>query len=345
MEQITISISALLHIFWLTVTSFVVSVALTPALTHFLYKYKLGKQPKDTAITGEKAPIYTRLHTTKRNVPTMAGVLTWMVIAFITLAFNLSRAQTYLPLFTIVAFGILGIIDDAINLRSNGGVAGLSFRWKIFWTVALAALGAWWFYYKLGWSVIHIPGGNLFGLPFNVEIGWWYIPLFILVIIASAHAVNITDGLDGLAGGLLMFSFGAYAVIALVLGRFELAAFCGTVVGAVLSYTWFNIYPARFFMGDTGSLALGATLGVIAMLTNTALVLPIIGGVFVLEALSSLTQVSSKKLFHRKIFLSAPLHHHLEALGWPETKVTMRLWVIGAVFAVIGLFVALLGRG
>jgi phospho-N-acetylmuramoyl-pentapeptide-transferase len=345
MEQITISISALLHIFWLTVTSFVLTMGLTPVLTHFLYKYKLWNKPKDTAITGEKATIYAKLHRAKRNVPTMAGILIWIGVAFITLVVNLSRAQTYLPLFTLVSFGLVGILDDYLNLRSNGGVAGLSFRWKMFWLIALAALGAWWFYYKLGWSVIHIPGGNLFGLPFNVELGWWYIPLFMLVIVATANAVNITDGLDGLAGGLLMYSFGAYAVIALVLGRFELAAFCGTVVGAVLAYTWFNIPPARFFMGDTGSLALGATLGVIAMLTNTALVLPIIGFVFVIEAGSSLVQILSKKMFHRKIFISAPVHHHLEALGWPETKVTMRLWVIGAVFAAIGLFVALLGRG
>lgn len=344
-EQIIISITALLRIFWLTVTSFVLSMVLTPVLTHFLYKYKWWKKPKDTAITGEKAVVYQKLHQAKRQVPTLAGVLIWSVVAIITLAFSLSRAQTYLPLFTIVAFGLLGLVDDIINLRSNGGVAGLSFRWKMFWTIALAALGAWWFYDKLGWSVIHIPGGNLFGLPFNIEIGWWYVPLFMLVIIASANAVNITDGLDGLAGGLLMFVFGAYTVIALVLGRYDLAAFCGTVVGAVLAYTWFNIAPARFFMGDTGSLALGATLGVIAMLTNTALVLPVIGFVFVIEAASSLIQILSKKIFHRKIFISAPLHHHLEALGWPETKVTMRLWVIGAVMAVIGLFVALLGRG
>lgn len=345
MEQIILSIPALLFIFWLTVTSFVISMGLTPLLTHFLYKYKFWKKNKDTAITGEKAPIYQQLHKDKRHVPTMAGVLIWLTVALITLIFNLSRSQTYLPLFTIVAFGMLGLIDDILNLRSNGGVAGLSFRWKMVWTLALAGLGAWWFYDKLGWSIIHVPGGNLFGLPYNIELGWWYVPLFMLVIIASAHAVNITDGLDGLAGGLLMYAFGAYAFIALVLGRYELAAFCGAVVGAVLSYTWFNIYPARFFMGDTGSLALGATLGVIAMLTNTALVLPIIGFVFVIEAASSLIQITSKKIVKRKIFISAPLHHHLEALGWPETKVTMRLWVIGAVTAVLGLFVALLGRG
>lgn len=345
MEQIIITIPELLRIFWLTVTAFVLSMGLTPLLTNLLYQYKLWKKPKDTAITGEKAVVYQRLHRAKRNVPTMAGVLVWLVVAIVTLTVNLSRAETYLPLFTIVSFGVLGLIDDIMNLRSNGGVAGLSFRWKMAWLIILAGLGAWWFFYKLGWSVIHIPGGNLFGLPFNIEIGWWYVPLFMLVIIATANAVNITDGLDGLAGGLLMFVFGAYAVIALVLGRYDLAAFCGTVVGSVLAYTWFNIAPARFFMGDTGSLALGATLGVIAMLTNTALVLPIIGFVFVIEAASSLIQIVSKKMFQRKIFISAPLHHHLEALGWPETKVTMRLWVIGAVMAVIGLFVALLGRG
>lgn len=348
-ETIIFQIQDLIFIFGLVVAGFVVSMLLTPALSWLLYHFKLWKKPKVRAITGEKAVYYQKLHAEKlkRKVPTMAGVLIWLVVAGLTLLFNWSRAETYLPAFTIVTFGVLGLVDDFINVKGkNGnGVAGLRFWVKMIWLLALAALGAWWFFYKLGWSAIHIPGGRFFGLPPNVEIGFWYIPLFILVIVSAANAVNLTDGLDGLAGGLLAVVFGAYTVIALSQGKVELAAFCGTVVGAVLAYTWFNIYPARFFMGDTGSLALGATLGVIAMLTNTALVLPIIGFVFVVDTLSSIIQIASKKLAHRKVFIVAPLHHHLEAIGWPETKVTMRFWVIGTVFAVIGLFIALFGRG
>ena len=178
----------------------------------------------------------------------------------------------------------------------------------------------------------------------NFSIGWLYVPLFMFIIIGTANAVNFTDGLDGLAGGLLATSFAAFGAIALTQGKVELAAFCGTLVGVILAYTWFNIYPARFLMGDTGSLAFGATLGVVAMLTNSALVLAVIGAVFVVEMLSSIIQIISKRFFGRKVFLSAPLHHHLEAIGWPETKVTMRFWVIGIVFAVIGLVIALFGQ-
>ncbi|KKS17847.1 MAG: Phospho-N-acetylmuramoyl-pentapeptide-transferase [Parcubacteria group bacterium GW2011_GWC1_41_7] len=159
----------------------------------------------------------------------------------------------------------------------------------------------------------------------------------------TGNAVNISDGLDGLAGGLLAISFTAFGVIALLQGQFYLAGFCFTVVGALLSYLWFNIYPARFFMGDVGSFAFGVALGVVAMFTNTLFLLPIIGIIFVIEAGSSLLQITSKRLFHRKIFTSAPIHHHLEAAGWPETKVTMRFWVIGAVAALIGVYLAIAG--
>ena len=157
--------------------------------------------------------------------------------------------------------------------------------------------------------------------------------------------MNITDGLDGLSGGLLAASFGAFGIIALAQGNIGIAGFCLATVGAVLAYTWFNIFPARFFMGDIGSFALGTALGVVAMLTNSVFVLPIIGFVFVMEAGSSLVQIISKKLFKRKIFISAPLHHHLEAIGWPETKVTMRLWIIGAVCAGLGVMIGLVGKG
>ena len=175
------------------------------------------------------------------------------------------------------------------------------------------------------------------------ELGWAIIPIFAFVVVATGNASNISDGLDGLAGGLMAISFGAFGIIALLQSQFILAGFCFTVVGALLSYLWFNIYPARFFMGDVGSFALGTSLGVVAMLTNTLFLLPIIGLVFVAEAGSSLIQIISKKLFDRKVFISAPIHQHLEALGWPETKVTMRFWVIAILVAVIGILLALTG--
>jgi phospho-N-acetylmuramoyl-pentapeptide-transferase len=171
------------------------------------------------------------------------------------------------------------------------------------------------------------------------------VPIFVFVVVATANAVNITDGLDGLAGGLAAIAFGAYTLIAFLEQRYGLAAFCLTMVGGLLSYTWFNIFPARFFMGDVGAFALGTSLGVVAMLTDTIFILPIIGIVFVAEAGSVILQISSKKLRHgKKIFKIAPIHHHFEASGWPETKVTMRFWVVGQVAAFLGLIIFLTGK-
>lgn len=335
----------IMRLLLLSAASFVFALAVTPIFTYFAYKYRWWKQARDTAWIGggdEKAPVYTKLHAAKhdRHIPTMAGVIIWGVVLVMTLLFNFDRAQTWLPLFTLVSLGLMGLIDDYINIRSKGGAAGIKGKFKMGWILSFAAIGAYWFYYKLGFNIIHIPAWG------DITIGWLYIPLFIAVVTSTANAVNITDGLDGLSGGLLSASFGAYAIIAFFQGNFGIAAFCGTIVGAVLAYTWFNIFPARFFMGDTGAVALGATLGVVAMLTNTALVLPVIGFVFVIETASVIIQLASKKLRHgKKVFLSAPIHHHFEAKGWPETKVTMRFWIIGAISAFGGVVIALIGRG
>ncbi|EKD56791.1 MAG: phospho-N-acetylmuramoyl-pentapeptide-transferase [uncultured bacterium] len=347
MEQILIDFTSLGKVFWLAALSFIVAILLTPFWTDFLYKNKMGKRIRQTGYDEKKAPIFYSLHKNKENVPTMGGVLIWVTVAIVTLLLNLDRAGTWLPLFTLVAAGIIGAFDDILNIRGIGpNKGGLRFRWKLLLYIFVAVVGVWWFYNKLGWSAIHIPGGNLFGLPFNIELGWWYIPLFIAVFIGTSFAANETDGLDGLLGGVMMICYGAYTIIALSQGKVELAVFCGTIMGALLAFLWFNIYPARFFMGDTGAFALGTTLAVIAFLTNSVVVLPIIAIVLVIEALSVIIQITSKKLRHgKKVFLSTPIHHHFEALGWPETKVTMRFWVMTAVFAMIGLVIALVGRG
>ena len=183
-------------------------------------------------------------------------------------------------------------------------------------------------------------------IPFvgDFHIGIWYILLFIFVLVATAFSVNETDGLDGLAGGTLLTAFGAYGVIAYAAGLYDLAAFCGVIIGALLAFLWFNIYPARFFMGDTGAMSLGITLGIIAMLTNQFLLLPLIAFIMMIESASVIIQTISKKLRGKKIFLSTPLHHHLEAKGWPETKVTMRFWIISWIVMAIGLIVAFMDK-
>jgi phospho-N-acetylmuramoyl-pentapeptide-transferase len=336
-------ITSLSRIGILAFASFLLSMLLTPVYTKLAFKHKLWKQQRTDAVTGEKAPVYAKLHAAKHklNVPTMGGAVTVLAIAIITLTFNFSRNQTWLPLFGLVAAGLVGLFDDFLNIRAQGfglGVAGMRAKVKFSLIFGIAVAGALYFHYKLGYSMIHVPAVGDF------SIGWLYIPLFIVLVVSTANAVNITDGLDGLSGGLLSTAFGVYAVIAYFQGSYGIAGFCATVVGALLTFTWFNIYPARFFMGDSGAFALGTSLGIIVMLTNTVVVFPIIAAVFVMEAGSSAIQIVSKKVFKRKVFLSAPLHHHLEASGWPETKVTMRLWVIGQAVGALGLVLALLGN-
>jgi phospho-N-acetylmuramoyl-pentapeptide-transferase len=326
--------------FLLSLGAFLLAMLLTPVFTFFAYRYKFWKKQRSTSTTGEVLEVFTKLHAGKfkRNIPTMAGIIGVISITVVTVFFNLNRAETWLPLAALVGGGAVGLLDDIINIRGQGkGVAGLRSSLKFAMITLLALFLGWFFFVKLGINTVHVP---FIG---DWHLGWLIVPLFVFAVVATSNAVNISDGLDGLAGGLLVISFGIFGVIALLRGQVILAGFCFTVVGALLSYLWFNIYPARFFMGDVGSFAFGTSLGVVAMLTNTLFLLPIIGLIFVIEAGSSLIQIASKKLFHKKIFLSAPIHHHLEAKGWPETKVTMRFWVIGCVMGSLGVMLALAG--
>jgi len=336
METVSIPIYDLTKMFWLALLSFLIAMVLTPVLTNFLYRNNIGKKIRDS----KDAPIFAKLHQKKSGTPTMGGVLIWITTAVLTLIFNLERQATWLPLFCLVATGVVGAIDDLWNVRGkgpNGG--GMGFGQKFVLYAAIASVGAWWFYTKLEWNTIHFPGLG------DYTIGFWYVPLFILVLVWMAFSSNETDGLDGLAGGIFALSYGSYAIIALTQGKVELAAFCATVMGGLLAFLWFNIPPARFFMGDTGSMSLGMTLGVIAFLTNSVVALPIITLVFMIEGLSFLLQFASKKIRKKKLFLSSPIHHHFEAIGWPEYKITMRFWVIGAVSSVAGLVIAIIGSG
>ncbi|HSW99641.1 MAG TPA: phospho-N-acetylmuramoyl-pentapeptide-transferase [Patescibacteria group bacterium] len=340
---ISVQTDTLIRVLLLGFLGFLVSMLITPVYTTMAYKWQWWKKPRTAATTGEKATVFMKLHGAKhkRLIPTMAGLIFVAAVTFVTLIFNLSRSQTWLPLAAFVGAACVGLLDDVINIRGDGtGVAGLRTKIKLLLTTVVATIGGFYFYFKLDVTSIHIPL-----MHSQLHIGWWIVPLFIAVVVSMANAVNISDGEDGLAGGLTSTAFGAYAVIAMLEGRFAVAGFCLTMVGALLSYTWFNIFPARFFMGDIGSFALGTALGVVAMITDTVLLLPIIGIVFVAEAGSSAIQIASKKLRHgKKVFKIAPIHHHFEALGWPETKVTMRFWVIGQVAAVLGLTIFLIGR-
>lgn len=340
--NIAVNNSTLIRILGLGFFTFLVSMLITPLYTTLAYKFEWWKRPREKATTGEAAKVFNSLHgeKLKRHIPTMAGLIFVISVSLVTIFANLSRPQTWLPLAAFVGAGVVGLVDDIINIRGTGkGVAGLPSKLKFLLTTLVALIGGWYFYAKLDVAAVHIP---VIG---EWHIGWLIVPLFVLVVVSTANAVNISDGLDGLAGGLTAIAFGAYAVIAFLEQRYGVAGFCMSVVGALLAYTWFNIYPARFFMGDVGSFALGTALGVIAMVTNTVFILPIIGIVFVAEAGSVILQIGSKKLRHgKKIFKIAPIHHHFEASGWAETKVTMRFWILGQVAAVLGLIIFVLGK-
>ncbi len=341
----------IIRVLLLSAGAFIFTMAWTPLLTNFLYRHKLGKTIRNSGDT----PIFSQLHAAKSGTPTMGGVLIWVTTLLFALGLSLaakiwpdtwisqmnflSRSQTYLPLGILVASALVGLFDDWLDVRGKGikGGGGLSVKVRFLIYALIALVGALWFYFKLDWDVFHIP---FLG---NFSLGWWYIPVFIFVIIGTAFSVNETDGLDGLAGGTLLSSFMLYGAITFLIGRYDLAAFCAVICGALLAFLWFNITPARFYMGDTGSMSMGICLGVIAMLTNTALILPFIGFIFVLETVSVIIQVTSKKLRHgRKVFLSAPIHHHFEAKGWSESKIVMRFWVIAAVSGAIGVCLLLL---
>jgi phospho-N-acetylmuramoyl-pentapeptide-transferase len=338
--ELTIQSSSMLNILWLAVAGFVLSMAITPLYTTAAYKWQWWKKQRTDAWSGGTATVYNKLHAAKhkRHIPNMAGLIFIASISIVTLVFNENRGQTWLPLAGLLGAGLIGLIDDVMNIRGSSKIAGMTAKLK-FALYSIVALGTgWWFYEKLGVNSVYIPGLE------EVSIGIGIIALFWFVVVATANSVNITDGLDGLAGGLLVISFLAYAVIAAFEQKFALAGFCLTIVGALLSYTWFNVYPARFFMGDVGAFALGTALGIVAMQTNTIYILPIIGAVYVMETGSVLINRTSRKLRGgKKVFLSSPIHHHFEAIGWPETKVTMRFWIMGGIAALLGLLVYFIG--
>jgi phospho-N-acetylmuramoyl-pentapeptide-transferase len=335
----------------LTTIAFFVAFFLTPLWFNFLQKYKFGKQLRGS----EETPVFHGLHKNKEGTPTGGGIIIWSTVIIMAIVFDvlrhlfggiwnylnfIDRAETYLPLAALLIAALLGLLDDWLGVLKMGGASGggLMIRQKSVIYFVMAAIGAWWFYFRLGWDAISIPFAG------SVTIGWWYIPIFIFIIFASAFSANETDGLDGLLGGVSLFAFVALTTVAFVLRRYDLAAFGGTMIGALLAFLWYNIYPAKFFMGDTGSMSLGVTIGIIAMLTNTTLILPFFAIILVLESLSVIIQIGSKKLRGKKVFRSAPIHHHFEALGWPESQVTMRFWIVSAIFCALGLVIFFISR-
>ena len=332
-----------------SIISFLFAFIFSPLIYKLLISIKAGKKIRSK----EEAPIMASLHEKKAGTPTMAGVLIWGTVAILSLFLFvmdfffdgfwgymnfISRPETYLPLTAMIIAGLLGLLDDFIGVFKIKNSSGLKIKHKLIAYLFLGIIGASWFYFRLDWDTLMVP---FIG---NITVGWLYIPIFIFVIIATTFSANETDGLDGLLGGTVLFGYIALTIVSFALGKYNLATFGGAIIGALLAFLWFNIYPAKFMMGDTGSMSLGMTLGVIAMLTNTTLILPFFAFIFVLESASVIIQVTSKKFRGKKVFLSAPIHHHFEALGWGETKVTMRFWIISAMTSTIGLIIFFLNR-
>lgn len=342
--------------------AFIVGILLTPYLTSFLYKHQMWKKKaKMVTIDGNAATIFNELHKEKEvGTPRLGGIIIWSVAIIVPLIFWLlaifvggdifskldfiSRSQTWIPLFTLLAGGIVGMIDDLMEIKGTASyiAGGLSLSKRLLAVGVVGLVCALWFYFKLEVSSI--------GWPFSsgINVGLLFIPLFVIVMVAL-YSGGVIDGIDGLSGGVFAIMFGAYAVIAFYQLQINLAAFSATLVGAILAFLWFNIPPARFYMSETGSMALTITLAVVAFMTDSLgdghgiIVLPIIALPLVVTTASVIIQLLSKKFRGKKVFRVAPLHHHFEALGWPSAKVTMRYWVISIIFAIIGVTIALIG--
>lgn len=363
----------LAYILSFTLLGAIIAFVWAPLLIHFLYYFHLTKGPKT-----ELDSLGT--HASKINTPVMGGLLVIITVALITYIFNWSRNFTWVPIGVMLISAVLGGIDDLMSIygverrsRKLSHVLTLirvhkSLKMRIWYTLTLpwtafkrtsvwfgsrsrgvfvheklilqfiaGIITAWWIYDKLGpaWHNIYFP------FDYSIAAGWFIIPIIVLIVMFTANAVNIADGMDGMAGGMLIITMIALTLLAWINGFGEIAILNATTVGALIAYTYFNIKPARFMMGDVGSLGLGALVAVSALAIGEIGTLPLLGFMFYVEALSVVIQVISKYLFGRKIFAMAPIHHHFEIKGWSEEKTVMRFWVIHLIFVIFGFWLAL----
>ena len=344
----------LVKIFAPTALAFFLGFALTPIATHFFYKYKLWKKYSRNGNTTSSN--FQKIHNEHEelNTPRVGGIIIWVSALLTTFAFYLvsvffptdssikmnflSRNQTLIPSFTLLFASLLGLWDDLIQIYGKGEFAQdhLSWRkWKASLVAFIALLIGLWFFYKLGVTSIHIPFGG------DLHLGILIIPFFILITLAIFSG-GVIDGIDGLSGGVLASIFGSYGAIAFANNQIDIAAFSGVVTGAILAFLWFNVPPARFYMGETGIIGLTVTLATLAFLTDSVLLLPIIAFPLFISSLSVILQMASKKWLGVPLFKLAPIHHHFEVVGWPSYKVTMRFWILSVIFSIMGVILAII---
>lgn len=331
------------NVFLVLLLSAVITGALAVPFINLLYRLKFQRQREYVTEKGQPAALIDQLHEAKVGTPAAGGLLvlfTAAVLGVVVYQFTSYKMNWTIAILaiTFILYGLLGFYDDLKKFleRPSSGVWGIRARTKLAVQLVFGLLVGYLLYQYMDMSAIRFPFGYV------LELGAWYVPFAALVIATMSNAFNITDGLDGLAGGLLLIALSAFMFLAISFSTADVVIFIAILIGSLLAFLYFNIYPARFFMGDTGALALGAALGVIALMSYNVFVLPIVGGMFIIEMVSSMIQLVSLKFRKKKVFLVAPLHHHFEALGWNETKVTMRFWLFGALFAFLGLWVSLL---
>ncbi|MEK7080938.1 MAG: hypothetical protein AAB902_00890 [Patescibacteria group bacterium] len=339
--------------------AFFLALLLTPIATHFFYKYKMWKKYSRTENIDATASDFHKIHNGQEELktPRVGGIIIWVSALLTTLIFYLvsilfpsigtekmnflSRNQTIIPFFTLLLGSLIGLWDDLIQIYGAGKFArdDKSWRkWKAFLVAFVSLLIGVWFFYKLGMTSIHIPFGG------EIYLGILIIPFFIIVSLATFSG-RVIDGLDGLSGGVLASIFAAYSAIAFANNQIDLATFSGVITGVILAFLWFNIPPARFYMGETGIMGLTITLATLAFLTDSVFILPIVALPLVITSLSVILQTLSKKLRQgKRLFKLAPIHHHFEAIGWSSYKITMRFWILSVVFAIIGIILAIISR-
>jgi phospho-N-acetylmuramoyl-pentapeptide-transferase len=337
--------------------AFFIALALTPIASHFFYKYKMWK--KYSRSLDAHAEEFHTIHNEAEELvtPRVGGIIIWVSALLTTMIFFLastlfptpatekmnflSRNQTLIPFFTLLLGALIGLWDDLIQIYGNGIFArdDASWRkWKAAMVAVVALLIGMWFFYKLGLTSLHIPFGG------EIYLGILIIPFFIIVALATFSG-GVIDGIDGLSGGVLAAIFGAYSIIAFANNQIDLAAFSGVLMGVTLAFLWFNIPPARFYMGETGIMGLTITLATLAFLTDSVFILPVVALPLVISSGSAIIQLLSKKFRGgKRVFILAPIHHHFEAIGWSSYKITMRFWVLSVIFAIIGVILAIISR-
>ncbi len=340
-----------------SVLTFFIGIFITPFFTDFFYKHKMWKKSPRTEAGDITNDHFSRVHNTSAELstPRIGGVIIWISVFLTVVVIYLlsvllptdlteklnffSRSQTLIPLATLLLASLIGLVDDLLQIFGKGNYAKDPLIYRKIKIACITLIGliiSFWFYDKLEATSIHIPFGG------ELDLGIWFIPFFIMVMLA-VFSSSVIDGMDGLAGGVMSIIFTAFAVIAFINNQIDIAVLCAVLGGGTLAFLWFNIPPARFYMGETGMLGLTVTLSVIAFLTNSVLVLPIIAIPLVATSLSDIIQMISYKYFgKRRVFKVAPLHHHFEAIGWSREKIVMRYWVMSVVFAIVGVIVALI---